>query len=78
MQRSKEAERTFSGGVVPANAQRAASLPEKPLQTMPNRVHILQDLLYSVFLEKHRVVVVSGSAWALTARSTTPPPTRVH
>lgn len=78
VQRSKEAECTFHGGVVPANAQRAPLLPEKPLQTMPNRVHTLQGLMYSIFLEKHRAAMVSGSAWALTAWSTTPPPTRVH
>lgn len=45
---------------------------------MPNRVHTLQGLMYSIFLEKHRAAMVSGSAWALTAWSTTPPPTRVH
>lgn len=49
VRRSEGAERTFSGGVVPANAQRAPSLPEKPLQTMPNRVHILWRLTYSIF-----------------------------
>lgn len=49
VQRSKEAECTFHGGVVPANAQRAPLLPEKPLQTMPNRVHTLQSLMYSIF-----------------------------
>lgn len=78
VQRSKEAECTFHGGVVPTNAQRAPLLPEKPLQTMPNRVPTLQSLTYSIFLEKHRAAVVSGSAWALTTRSTTPPPTCVH
>lgn len=77
VQRSKEAEHTFSGGVVPANAQSAPSLPEKPLQTMPNRMHILQSLMNSVFLEKHRAAMVLGSAWALTAQSTTSPPTHV-
>lgn len=60
VQRSKEAERTFSGGGVPAIAQRAPLLPEKPLQTMPDRVHILQSLTYSFFREKHRAAVVSA------------------
>lgn len=49
VRRSEGAERTFSGGVVPANAQRAPSLPEKPLPTMPNRVHILWRLTCAVF-----------------------------
>lgn len=49
VRRSKGAEHTFSRGVFPANAQRAHSLPQKPLQTMPNRVYILQRLTYFVF-----------------------------
>lgn len=49
VRRSKGAEHTFSRGVFPANAQRAHSLPQKPLQTMPNRAYILQRLTYFVF-----------------------------